>query len=365
MLTVAYLCMLTLLTLMILSCAASFCPAALPPPPPLQAGLLGLEISADDTDYVLREGDSILFSGSRQACRAERLRLLQQRHGRGRWNVRCATLGGKQYWADHYIIDGWRIQQHCNTGHYRLLNPRDVRYAWGSYAACRTALALQRSKNGYGQKIESDVVVILHGIFRSKDAMSKPAQALSNAGYEVININYPSCKAALDDFAKQVNALLNKREDLRQVSFVTHSMGALVLRQLLSDADQPWRQRVELGRAVLIFPPNQGAHKANIWHRRRWYRCVFGPAGRQLCSDIAADLPLLPLQTGIIAGAQGDARGKSRIIPGDDDGTVGIDEVTLDGVSDYAYHKVGHTFGMNKEPVLKDIVSYINAGRFL
>ena len=327
--------------------------------------ILGLQITAQaDGTYSIVEANEKMYSGDREQCYQERLNELYRRYGFGRLNIRWATLGGKQYWADQYIIDGWRIQQHIGTKHYRLLNPKDRRYAWGSYEACRTALEWQRYENGAGEKIETEAVVLLHGIVRSKDSMRSIQDAFEQRGCEVININYPSRKGEIADFAKQVNELLNKRTDLKRVSYVTHSMGGLVLRTLLADKQASWRQHATVHRAVMIFPPNQGAHKANEWHNKIWYRLAMGKAGRELCSDKAQALPLLDIDCGIIVGAQGNEKGKSNFIPGDDDGTVGVEECKLSGVTDYAYHPVGHTYGMNKQPVIDDVLNYIDLGKF-
>ncbi len=356
--------MLTFLCAFTLSLTATFLPAV-ESYPASGRGLLGLEVGIHEGQWAIMEEQQVLYTGTYNDCHNKRLKILKKRHGNGRLNVRMPTLGGKDYWADCYHLDGWRIQRHVWTGHYRLLDHKDIRIAWGTYEGCRVALAYKRKAYGYGQKRETSVVVILHGTTRNRNPMLKMGYALEENGYEVLNINYPSRHLLIKDFAAQVHALLNERHDIREVSFVTHSMGGLIVRKMLADENQPWRQRATLKRAVLLFPPNQGAHKANIWHEKWWYKCVFGPSGRELCTDIASKLPTIPIKTGIIIGAQGNDKGKCKRIPGDDDGTVGVEEAKLDGVAAYAYHKVGHTFGMKNDKVIEDIVSFVNDGEFI
>ncbi len=43
------------------------------------------------------------------------------------------TLGGLQFWSDTYIHAGWRIQTNLISGHFRLLDPDNVRHSWGSF----------------------------------------------------------------------------------------------------------------------------------------------------------------------------------------------------------------------------------------
>ena len=62
----------------------------------------------------------------------------------GRFNLPMPTLGGRQFWADCQFFRGWRIQKHVYSGHYRLLDPSDIRRAWGTLEECRQALALEK-----------------------------------------------------------------------------------------------------------------------------------------------------------------------------------------------------------------------------
>ncbi|MFM8727416.1 MAG: hypothetical protein ACKON9_20075, partial [Planctomycetaceae bacterium] len=50
------------------------------------------------------------------------------------------TLGGRQFWGDVAFRAGFRIQRNVFTGHFRLLDASDRRYASGTEAECRSAL---------------------------------------------------------------------------------------------------------------------------------------------------------------------------------------------------------------------------------
>lgn len=47
-------------------------------------------------------------------------------------NINFPTMGGHVWWRDLVSIDGWRIQQNSVTKHCRILDPTDIRRAWGS-----------------------------------------------------------------------------------------------------------------------------------------------------------------------------------------------------------------------------------------
>jgi pimeloyl-ACP methyl ester carboxylesterase len=98
-------------------------------------------------------------------------------------------------------------------------------------------------------------VLLLHGIFRSKDSFGPMVRALRADGYEAHAINYPSTRQGLQDHADQVQTLLEHVRDADRVSFVTHSMGGMVARLVLSRLDRPWRARVVPHRLVTIGTP--------------------------------------------------------------------------------------------------------------
>ena len=50
-------------------------------------------------------------------------------------NINITTMGGTVFWNDIARANGWRIQQNSITHHIRVLDPNDVRKAWGGLAA--------------------------------------------------------------------------------------------------------------------------------------------------------------------------------------------------------------------------------------
>ena len=50
------------------------------------------------------------------------------------------TLGGMQFWGDVCYFQGYRIQRHVFTGHFRLLDKHNRRYQSGTIEDCRKTL---------------------------------------------------------------------------------------------------------------------------------------------------------------------------------------------------------------------------------
>ena len=46
-------------------------------------------------------------------------------------NIPFPTMGGKVFWNNIAEKDGWKLQKNMFTSHCRVLDPNDVRVAWG------------------------------------------------------------------------------------------------------------------------------------------------------------------------------------------------------------------------------------------
>ncbi len=50
-------------------------------------------------------------------------------------NINFPTMGGHVFWNNLASYNGWRIQQNTITHHCRILDPNDIRRAWGGLNA--------------------------------------------------------------------------------------------------------------------------------------------------------------------------------------------------------------------------------------
>ena len=58
------------------------------------------------------------------------------------------TLSGRQFWSDVRFFRSWRIQRNVFTGHFRLLDPRNHRHAFGTLETCLATLEeIKRREN--------------------------------------------------------------------------------------------------------------------------------------------------------------------------------------------------------------------------
>ncbi len=107
---------------------------------------------------------------------------------------------------------------------------------------------------------KGEVVYVLHGFGGRPLLMHRLASYLRRQNYAVRNWGYSSFRQTVAFHAAELRDELDRaaaEDDFRRVHFVTHSLGSIIVRQILCDQ----RPR-NLGRIVMLAPPNSGSHMA-------------------------------------------------------------------------------------------------------
>lgn len=217
---------------------------------------------------------------------------------------------------------------------------------------------------GRAETKDQDYVVILHGIARSSASMEPLAQYLRENGYVPINVDYPSTKHSIEELVDWVHEKLEglKLDPERTTHFVGYSMGGLLVRGLIHEYPPP-----HLGRVVLMGTPNRGSEVADFWRGNFLFEWIYGPAGKQLGvhEDAYRDmLGEVDFEMGVIAGDRSIDPLSSAIIPGPDDGKVGIERTRIDGMKDHIILHATHTFMMSNEEVMAQTLYFLKHGFF-
>ncbi len=207
---------------------------------------------------------------------------------------------------------------------------------------------------------EGEMVVLLHGIGRTAGSMSVPASLLAEKGYAIDNIDYPSRSAPIARLAEGVNERLKaeKAGTNAKLHFVTHSMGGLIVRHLVKEFRPP-----NLGRVVMLAPPNQGSEIADFLGDNFLFKKVYGPAGQDLRTRNESSGPVdFPL--GVIAGTKSIDPISSLLLSGPNDGKVTVESTKVKGMTDHIILPVNHTFLMRDARVLRQIEAFLEKGAF-
>jgi pimeloyl-ACP methyl ester carboxylesterase len=278
-------------------------------------------------------------------------------------NLPFPTLGGKQIWADIFIRGGWRIQRNVLSGHCRLLDRNNIRRAWGTPEHCRERFEhIQRRKPVAAHS--GHVVMLVHGLGRSAGAFTVLEDCLRREGYETANVNYPSTRLGIAAHADNLERIIQSLDGVKTLSFVTHSLGGLVVRDLLARRNG-WREGIAVHRLVMIAPPNKGSQIADRLKELPAYRWLTGESGQGLTTEAAACLPVPEIEFGIIAGGRGNASGFNPLLAGDNDGLVTVAETALDGARDFMLVRTTHGLVDDHPQTIDATLSFLRDGHFI
>jgi triacylglycerol lipase len=208
-------------------------------------------------------------------------------------------------------------------------------------------------------------VILLHGLCRTSRSMAKMERALTEAGYKVRNVNYPSRTASVQKLADDAIGKATgdcQREGATRIHFVTHSLGGILVRSYLARHSIP-----SPGRVVMLAPPNQGSEIVDKLGGLFLFKWINGPAGNELGTDkdsMPNKLGGANFPAGIIAGDRSINWMKSLFIPGSNDGIVSVERTRLAGMTDHIVIHATHPLIMRNREAIRQTLQFLRAGNF-
>jgi len=211
----------------------------------------------------------------------------------------------------------------------------------------------------------TEQVILLHGLCRTNRSMRGMERALTSAGYQVANVDYPSRTAPIEQLSEvAISAAVEtcRRNHAARIHFVTHSLGGILVRQYLATHTIP-----ELGRVVMLGPPNQGSEVVDCLRHWKLFTTINGPAGLQLGTDeysVPNRLGRAVFSVGVIAGNRSVNWINSCFIRGTDDGKVSVARTRLEGMADHVVVAVSHPFTLRNRKAIRQTIAFLRDGRF-
>jgi len=218
---------------------------------------------------------------------------------------------------------------------------------------------------------KGDYVVLIHALVKCSWGMYKLEKSLASEGYEVINPSYLTRKYNIEDLAQKfLEKTLRKfcTDPKKKIHFVTHSLGAIIVRKYLET-----NSRLNIGRIVMIAPPNRGSEFADFlksnFFTKKLYKIIFGPVGLQLGarknSYVNTRLEkTIKYETGVIAGNYCLNPFAPFFIKGANDGLVSVSSTKIKGMKDHITLPCGHKFIISSEECLNQVSYFLNYGHF-
>lgn len=229
------------------------------------------------------------------------------------------------------------------------------------YQILLTAMLFMVFAAGYCRAEEH--VVLLHGLARTSKSMVKMEKALAKEGYKVWNYQYPSRKKTIEEICAELQpVIVSNTASADRVHFVTHSMGGILMRYM-----QGTRPFTNLGRVVMLSPPNQGSEVVDKLGGLDAFKFINGPAGDQLgtaSTNLLASLPAVDFELGILTGDRSINWILSMLIPGSDDGKVSIERAKCPGMKEFAVVHATHPYMMKNRKSIAMTRNFLRSGSF-
>ena len=213
--------------------------------------------------------------------------------------------------------------------------------------------------------IATHKVYILHGYGGSAVQMDKIFKGLRQEGYEAENYSYPSFKECIDSIGHDLYVKV-KQENYDTVSFVTHSMGGLVVRSMYKYMN-PGIHFPFIYRFVMLAPPNKGTEMADFFSRSS-FRSFLGPNVVLMRTDsnsYAFKLPVPTCEVGLIVGIKGSKPWFNPLMKDDNDGTVTMKQTILGIEKEIITVKSMHILMPLKKKVVTLVTRFMKTGSFI
>lgn len=203
-----------------------------------------------------------------------------------------------------------------------------------------------------------EVVVLIHGLWKTGSDMWRLRQRLDKAGYDCRKFKYHSLTASPEDNARRLHQLVTSI-DSPVIHFVCHSLGGVVLLRYFD-----LHPSLTRGRVVLLGSPVNGSQVASRLSRHWYLRWLVGRSATDgllgngamwnSWRDIGIIAGTIPIGIGVLSGRLA--------LP--HDGTVSVSETVLHGATDFITLPVTHTGLLYSSTVSQQTITFLRAGKF-
>ena len=200
--------------------------------------------------------------------------------------------------------------------------------------------------------------MLVHGLWMRGWSMAVLARRLRKMGHAVELFSYPTRSDCLDAHADALHAFLGGL-DVEELHLVGHSMGGLVILNLLNRYDD-----LPPGRVVLMGSPVKGSKVVKRLEKLPGHKLLFGKVREHLLQgyDHAPELR----ETGMIRGTRALGLGQVTGRVGEpSDGTVAVSETDLEGAKDSVELSVTHTEMILSAGAAEQVGHFLEHGEFL
>ncbi|MCW5749665.1 MAG: alpha/beta fold hydrolase [Alphaproteobacteria bacterium] len=220
-----------------------------------------------------------------------------------------------------------------------------------------------------GARPERDLVILVHGLSRTRHSMRHLRRAAEAAGFATQCWAYPSRRHGVRELVQSFRRyLLRLGPRGGRVHFIGHSLGAILIRAALLEP-VPFR----IGRIVMLAPPNRGVGLVERLSHLAFLQRIFGRPSAELGpgSRFLRRLGTPAAEIGVIAGSR-------RFHPcnptswlnlalnpaAETDGTVELASTKLPGMRDFLVVDANHSFIIADDEAIEAAIAFLHRGTF-
>jgi pimeloyl-ACP methyl ester carboxylesterase len=204
---------------------------------------------------------------------------------------------------------------------------------------------------------DSGEIIVVHGLWFGAWSMAPLARRLARGGLPVRRFNYRSTRGDLDEHAANLRDFARESGALQQ-HFVGHSLGGLVILNMLARYDDP-----APGRVVLLGSPVGGSRVADKARNLPGSQALFGKVSTALERGYDAAPP--GRDVGMIAGSR--SVGLGWLVGGTGgpgDGTVALAETRAPWLRDHRVLPLTHTGLVLSAEAAHEALRFLENGAF-
>ncbi len=205
------------------------------------------------------------------------------------------------------------------------------------------------------------LVILVHGLFRTRRNMRYLRDGIQALGYEVYVASVPTTLSSLASCVEALHHQLEKRiNSHKDIYFVAHSMGGLIVREYLAKY-----QPNHVSRAVFIGTPHQGSRLASILLKIPLVSKLFKPlidlqpSHRQTLQRVGE-----AIEIGLIIGTHNNLLGGKLFLSAQSDGRVEISSADAPDAKDRIEFFLGHDEIHFKKETLEACHRFLQQGHF-
>jgi len=208
------------------------------------------------------------------------------------------------------------------------------------------------------EKFSEKTVVLVHGLWMQGWAMALMGLRLKRCGFRTAIFSYPSMRNSLSQNAHVLSDFVAGITS-SHIHFVGHSLGGLLIMQMLSECPDKRTERI-----VLAGSPCQANYVASKLARFKLGRYLIG---HSMLQYLKQNLPECTdrCEVGSIAGSR--SLGAGRLLgglPDPNDGVVAVEETRMSGLHDQITLNVSHSGMLISASVAKQVCIFLQNGSF-